>query len=154
MEIDRKIKAIIKKYLYVDINKPNLFQKREISSSHILGLRDKSKFRYFYTCRNNSKEFRERMIVFNYFFKLNKSEKEIRDIWFCIRYEKYPLKGIYSRMPNRERKDNAHPELYGINFGSGGENRSSIRVPSKKRKNKWKNFKKLFPKYCEDNNLI
>lgn len=153
MEIDRKIKAIIKKYPYVDINKPNLEQKREIASAYILGLRDKSKFRYFYTCRNNSREFKERMYVFNYFFKLNKSEKKIRNIWFSIRYENYPLKGIYNKMPKRQRKDNAHPELYGINFGSGGSNRSSIRVPSKKRKNKWKNFKKLFPKYCEDNNL-
>jgi hypothetical protein len=154
MKICDKIKVIMRKYPYVNINKPTLEQKREISTSNILGLKDKSKFRYFYTCRNNSREFKERMTVFNYFFKLNKSEKEICDIWLGIRYERYPLKGIYNKMPKRERKDNAHPELYGINFGSGGGNRSSIRVPSKKRKNKWKNFKKLFPKYCEDNNLI
>lgn len=44
MEIDRKIKAIMKKYSYVHMNKPTVFQKREISTSKILGLKDKSKY--------------------------------------------------------------------------------------------------------------
>jgi hypothetical protein len=56
-------------------------------------------------------------------------------------------------MPKKPRKDNGHPELDGINFNGGGGNRNTIRVPSKKRKNKWKNFKKLFPEYCKRNGL-
>jgi hypothetical protein len=153
MEIARKIKAIIKKYPYVGINKPTLIQKREIGISYILGIKNKSKFNYFYTCKNDSIEFKNRMEVFNYFFKLDMTEEEIIDVWCSMRNENYVSKGIYNHMPKKQRKDNANPDTYGLNYGSGYGGNSSIRVPSKKRKNKWKNFKKLFPKYCEDNNI-
>jgi len=147
MQIDRKIKSIIRKYPYTPINKPSISQKREMFISDIINTKSKVKFNYFYTCKNNSTEFEERMIVFNYFFRLKKSEEEISNIWDSIRNEKYPLKGEYNNMPKKERKDNAHPDLYGINYGSGCGGYRSIRVPSRKRLNKWKRFKKLFPDY-------
>jgi hypothetical protein len=147
MQIDRRIKSIIRKYPYTPINKPTIGQKREMFISEIINTKSKVKFNYFYTCKNNSTEFKERMIVFNYFFRLKKSEEEISNIWYSIRNEEYPLKGAYNNMPKKERRDNAHPDLYGINYGSGVGGYSSIRVPSMKRLNKWKRFKKLFPDY-------
>lgn len=55
-------------------------------------------------------------------------------------------------MPKQERKDNQNPVTNTRNFGSGGGNRSWLRVPSKKHTNRYKNFLKLFPWY-EKNNI-
>jgi len=52
----------------------------------------------------------------------------------------------------RVRKDNLNPKTNGINY-SGGSNVNKIRIPSRKHKNKFKNFIKIFPNFCERNNI-
>lgn len=56
-------------------------------------------------------------------------------------------------MPKEERKDNQNPSTSTINYGGGGGNGGRIRVPSRKHKNRFKNFLMLFPGY-EDKNKI
>lgn len=53
----------------------------------------------------------------------------------------------YSKKPVRERRDNQNPVTETINFGNGYSFKSKIRVPSKKHKNRYKNFLKLFPNF-------
>lgn len=54
----------------------------------------------------------------------------------------------YSIMPKRERKDNQNPRTNTLNYGGSEHiNRNSIRIPSKKHKNRYKNFKRLFPNH-------
>jgi hypothetical protein len=68
--------------------------------------------------------------------------------------EKLSSKISYKSSPKRIRKDNQNPLTETINYGSGcNGSKSSIRVPSRKHKNRFKNFTKLFPNYCEWNNI-
>lgn len=53
-----------------------------------------------------------------------------------IRWHKKNRGKPYSRVDNRYKL-----------VGGGGDNRNKIRIPSKKHKNRWKNFVRLFPKY-------
>lgn len=83
-------------------------------------------------------------IIINMFNKYSnkKYSKIIKDILnIDIKIINYDMK------PIRERKDNQNPSTNTLNYGSGynGYYNSSIRVPSKKHKNKYKNFLKLFP---------
>jgi hypothetical protein len=142
-----RIRRLMKKWVYLPITEPLAHIDREIKLSKILDQKLKTKWNTFYSCKNDSIEYAERMEVFNWFRKLGKTEEEIRDIWWETRHEKTQTN--YDKMPPKERKDNGHPELDGINHNGGGSNSNKIRVPSKKRKNKWKRFRKLFPEYCE-----
>jgi hypothetical protein len=53
----------------------------------------------------------------------------------------------------KEGKDNQNPVTNTRNYNGGGGNSNTVRVPSKKHKNRFKNFKKLFPEYCERKGL-
>lgn len=74
------------------------------------------------------------------------------DIWLSSYRNSYSRKRYENSMPKQERKDNQNPVTNTRNFGSGGGNRSWLRVPSKKHTNRYKNFLKLFPWY-EKNNI-
>lgn len=151
MKKNSRINRLMLKWIYKPITSPPVELSRDIKLSEVLDIKNKTKWNTFFNCKDNSKEYKERMEVFNWFRKLGKSDDEIKSIWQNFRDNK--PKSDYNKMPKKPRKDNAHPELEGINFNGGGGNLNVIRVPSKKRKNKWKNFKKLFPEYCERNNL-
>ena len=152
MKKNSRINRLMLKWSYKEITEPPLQLSRELKISEILDLKTKDKWDVFFGCKNNSSEFKERMEVFNWFRSQGKSDDEIKSIWQNFR-SKYKYNSEYKKMPKKQRKDNGHPELDGINYNGGGWNRNKIRVPSKKRKNKWKRFKKLFPEYCERNGL-
>jgi len=66
------------------------------------------------------------------FWRHEESRRKSRSMWF---YKPYKV------MPKSPRKDNKDY----INYGSGGENYTSLRYPKKVRKTAWKRFLKLFP---------
>lgn len=53
----------------------------------------------------------------------------------------------YNKKPIRERKDNLNPLTETRNYGNGYSFKGKLRVPSKKHKNRYKNFLKLFPNF-------
>jgi hypothetical protein len=150
MKKNSRINRLMLKWSYKPIMKPPLQISRELKLSKLLEQKVKIKWNIFSGCKNDSNEYKERMEVFTWFRRLGKLDDEIESIWRTFRNKP---KSDYNKMPKKPRKDNGHPELDGINFNGGGGNRNTIRVPSKKRKNKWKNFKKLFPEYCKRNGL-
>jgi hypothetical protein len=97
------------------------------------------------------KEFEECLSVYSFYESQGKSIDEIEELWIKTYSERRSKSRQYSLKPIRERKDNQNPETYGINYGSGscGSNRNRIRIPSKKHKNRYKNFLKLFPHFKE-----
>jgi hypothetical protein len=145
-----RIRRLMKKWSYLTITTPPIILDRDMKISKLLNQKSK-KWNTFYSCKDDSIEYKERMEVLNWFRGLGKTDDEIRDIWYKTRYEKTDID--YNKMPPKERKDNGHPELDGINWGGGGDNHNKIRIPSKRRKNKWKRFRKLFPDYCEKRGL-
>ncbi len=59
--------------------------------------------------------------------------------------EEWVKRQDYSKNYTLNRRDNMNPRTEGVNFGSGCSG-SWMRIPSKKHKNRYKNFLKLFPK--------
>jgi len=72
--------------------------------------------------------------------QLSMSEKEIETQWGSIT-ERNRSKINYNKMPEGVHRDNKNA----INYSNGNSNINKVRIPSKKRKNAWKNFRKLFP---------
>ncbi len=99
-----------------------------------------------------SKEHKLRKEVYDYHYSNGLTDNEIRDLWYKTYRERnnWSLKRFENSMPKPERKDNQNPVTNTINWGSSGGNGSRIRVPSKKHKNRYKNFLKLFPKFEEN----
>lgn len=97
------------------------------------------------------KELKELSMIYSFYEAQGKTDDEIASLWVDTHSEKYNRSQPYKLKPVRERKDNQNPETYGINYGSGscGSNRNRIRIPSKKHKNRYKNFLKLFPQFKE-----
>lgn len=95
------------------------------------------------------KEFEECLSVYSFYESQGKSIDEIQELWFKTYSERRSKSRLYSLKPIRERRDNQNPETYGINYGRGGSNCNKIRIPSKKHKNRYKNFLKLFPQFKE-----
>lgn len=142
-----RVKHIMGKYYYRPKFELPVSIKREQQVNKLLGYRVKQ-YEVFAGIGLNSVEHKERMEVFNYFYALGKTDDEIRIEWEKVQRERRKdWKPWGSDKPKRERKDNQNPTTGDINWGSGGSHRGKIRVPSKKRKNKWKNFLKLFPNY-------
>lgn len=98
-----------------------------------------------------SKEHKERKEVFDYYYSKGFDDSQIMEIWTSTYRLPIGIKRYENSMPKPERKDNQNPVTNTINYGSGGGNGSRLRVPSKKHKNRYKNFLKLFPWY-EDKN--
>lgn len=143
---ESQIYHIMGKYYYRSKTKLSIQENREHQLNTILGKKPK-KMQLFNNVGTNTLEYKERLRVFEYFYKLDKDDDYIAKIW----QETYRLRrkdtSEYNLKPLRERKDNQHPENYGINWGSGGGSGNRIRVPSKKHKNRYKNFLKLFPNF-------
>jgi hypothetical protein len=94
-----------------------------------------------------SQEHKDRKEVFDYHYSNGLSDEEIMNIWISSYKNNWSRKRFENIMPKTERKDNQNPVTNTINWGSGGGHGSRIRVPSKKHKNRYKNFLKLFPNF-------
>lgn len=138
------IKRIIGKYYYKPKYKTPTPQLREYKLNKLLGKKVKE-LEVFLGVNPKSREHKERLEVFNFFYKQGKTDEEICEEWLKVHQEKRVRKANYNSMPKQERKDNQNPGTNTVNYGSGGGNRGWLRVPSKKHKNRFKNFLKLFP---------
>lgn len=136
----------MRKYYYRPKVNTHIGVIREFKLNKLFGKKVKP-LEVFMGVNPKSREHKERMLVFHYFQKQKLSEDEISNRWYNTHSEKYKFGREYKKRPKRERKDNLNPNTNTVNYGSGGGGYSSIRVPSKKRKNKMKNFKKMFPNY-------
>lgn len=143
---ESQIYHIMGKYWYRSKTKLSVQENREQQLNTILGKKTK-KIPVFYSVGTNTLEYKERMRVFEYFYKLGKDDDYIAKIWQETHRLRRKDTSEFNLKPIRERKDNQHPENYGINWGSGCGSSNRIRVPSKKHKNRYKNFLKLFPNY-------
>lgn len=150
MENDKKwprIKHIMGKYYYRPKAQHPKSIKREYLIKKILGQKVKE-LEVFFGLSPKSEESRERVEVFNFFKKYKLDENDIESIWRKVKEERWRQRpNDLNKKPLVERKDNLNPKTNGLNYGSGGGGYSSIRVPSKKRRNKYKNFLKRFPNY-------
>lgn len=143
---ESQIYHIMGKYFYMSKIKLSIQDNREFKLSILLGKKVK-KLKLFYSIGTNTVEYKERIRVFEYFYKLCKDDDYIASLWQEIQSDRRKESSLYNLKPIRERKDNQHPENYGKNWGGSGSNGNRIRVPSKKHKNRYKNFLKLFPNY-------
>lgn len=130
---------------------------KESTIKHIMGkysCKGKSFLLTMVDCHNKArmtyrkKEFLECLAVYSFYEAQGKSVDEIDTLWIKTYSAKQKRSHIYKLKPIRERRDNQNPETYGINYGSSGGG-NKIRVPSKKHKNRYKNFLKLFPQFKE-----
>jgi hypothetical protein len=144
----RRIKNIMGKYYYRPKCYTPIGKIREFKLNKLFGKKTKP-LEVFVGVNPLSTEHKERMEVFNYFYKLGKDDDYISTQWWKTQSERRGRGSEYNKEPKRERKDNLNPNTNTVNWGSGGDGSwySRIRVPSKKRKNKMKNFKKMFPNY-------
>ena len=138
-------------YRYISKIRYSKTDLREYNLNKLLGNKTKE-LQMFWGVNPNSKEHKERIMVFDYYYKLVKSDDEIREIWLQTQEEKYDRQRGRDIMP-KEGRDNQNPVTNTRNYRGGSDNGNTIRVPSKKHKNRFKNFKKLFPKYCESKGL-
>ena len=144
----RYIKSIMRNYRYQPRLNAPISKLREFKLNKLFGKKAKP-LEVFMGVSPTSIEHKERLEVFNYFYKQGLDDDQISTRWYNIHNEKYKFGREYKKSPKRERKDNLNPNTNTVNWGSGGDGSwySRIRVPSKKRKNKMKNFKKMFPNY-------
>jgi hypothetical protein len=147
--MDRRIKHIMGKYYFKSKFKAPIHIIRNKRLCILLGIKDNTVIETFGGCSPNSEEHKERMEVFQYFYKLGKDDNYVESQWMLAQSERRKQGSPYKKKPKRERKDNQNPVTNTINYGSGGSGSwsSRIRVPSKKHKNRWKNFIKLFPSF-------
>ena len=138
------VKRIMGKYYYKPKYTVPISQLREYKLNKLLGKKAKEP-ETFLGVNPKSEEHKERLFVYSYFYKQGKRNDEICEEWLKVHQEKRVRKANYNSMPKPERKDNQNPVTNTRNFGSGGGNRGWLRVPSKKHKNRFKNFLKLFP---------
>lgn len=137
------------KYYFIPKSTAPIHILRDFKLNKLLGIKNKEPLETFAGVSPESEEYKERMEVFQYFYSLGKGDKDVELEWFHIQWERRKQGAEYSKKPKRQRKDNQNPQTETINYGGGGGGWSSIRVPSKKHKNRFKNFKKLFPEYCK-----
>lgn len=116
---------------------------REYKLNKLLGKKAKEP-ELFIGVNPKSVEHRERLLVYNYFYKQGKTDDDVCAEWLKVQQEKRWVRANYNIMP-KEGRDNQNPVTNTRNYNGGGGNRNSIRVPSKKHKNRFKNFLKLFP---------
>lgn len=147
--MDKRIKHIMGKYYFKPKFKAPIHLLRNKKLNILLGIKDNTAIETFAGCNINSDEHKERMEVFQYFYSLDKDDNFIESQWLLTQLERRKQGEPYKKTPKRERKDNQNPVTNTINYGSGGSGDwfSRIRVPSKKHKNRWKNFIKLFPSF-------
>lgn len=144
---ESKIIHLMCQYFYRPKSIISKHQLREYNLNALLGKKVK-KLEVFVGVDPNSQEHKDRMMVYDFYYKMGKNDTEIRDIWNKVQSEKRQRQSGRDSM-HREGRDNQNPVTNTINYNGGGGNRNTIRVPSKKHKNRLKNFKKLFPEYCK-----
>ena len=120
---------------------------REYNLCKLLGKKVKE-IEIFFGVKPGSKEHIERLMIYNFYYKRGKNDSEIESIWREVHNEKWNRQRGRDIMP-KEGRDNQNPVTNTRNYNGGYGGSNSIRVPSKKHKNRFKNFKKLFPDYCE-----
>ncbi len=147
---ESKINHIMSIYSYRPKNIISKYELREYNLCKLLGKKVKD-IEVFVGVTPGTKEHNDRMLVLKFYYKQGKTDKEIQDIWWDVQSKKYSRQRGRNVMP-KEGKDNQNPVTNTIN-GTGGGGWNSIRVPSKKHKNRFKNFKKLFPDYCKKKGL-
>jgi len=143
---ERRIKYLITKLRFSPKCKLPISELRE-AKLQILLKNKKIELETFLGVSPKSKEHEERKEVFNYYYSKGLNDEEIMNVWTSTYRISYYRNNRNDSMPKPERKDNQNPVTNTINWGSGGGNGSRIRVPSKKHKNRYKNFLKLFPKF-------
>jgi hypothetical protein len=146
----RTIRSVMLRVTRPTKRKLSVQEKRDERIAILLGETDGMQQRY-HLVKNGSDIFREIEWVYAKGKSLGMTDEMVDDMWRHTRSSHRT--GEYEKMPKNERKDNQNPDTYGINFGSGGGNRGWLRVPSKKRKNKMKNFLKLFGHLFEDKGI-
>lgn len=148
--MDSRIKHIMGKYYFKSKMKHPKSVLRNKTLNNVLGIKDNTILETFAGVNPNSDEHKERMEVFQYFYdKGINDDGYIEGQWRLVEAERREQGAVYKKKPVRERKDNQNPVTNTINYGSG-HGRNPIRVPSKKHKNRWKNFTKLFPRYKDE----
>ncbi len=130
-----KIKHIMGKYYYIPRYEMSVQENRDRQLNSILGKKVKPVIKFYSTV--NADEAKERTRVFEYFYALDKNDNFFKSEWERIYQERRKDSSVYALKPVRERRDNQHPENYGINYGSWGSSGNRIRVPSKKHKNRY-----------------
>lgn len=144
---ESKIKHIMSQWYFIPKGEMPLSERRERNLNKLLGKKVKE-YPTFHGVDPNSQQHRDRMLVFEYYYKLGKTDSEICDIWLATQEEKRLRQKDHDLMPKSGR-DNGNPVTNTRNYSGGSGGWSSVRVPSKKHKNRFKNFKKLFKEYCE-----
>lgn len=141
---ERRIKHLMCKHRFYPKSKLPTQELRE-AKLDILLRNKKIELDVFLGVDPNSQEHKERKEVFDFYYSNALNDLEIQEIWWKTYQDQFSRRTERPyTMPKPERKDNQNPVTNTYNWGSSGGNRSSIRVPSKKRKNKYKNFLKLF----------
>lgn len=148
---ESKIKHLMCQYFYRPKRIISKSELREYNLNILLGKKVKP-LEIFIGVNPNSQEHRDIMMIYDFYYKQGKNDNEIRDIWNKVQREKRERQKGRDTMP-KEGKDNQNPVTNTRNYNGGGGNRNTVRVPSKKHKNRFKNFKKLFPEYCERHGL-
>lgn len=144
---ESKIKHLMSQYHFRPKGEIPLSDRREYNLNKLLGKKVKE-YPTFIGVNPSSQQHKDRMLVFEYYYKLGKTDSEICDIWLATEREKRVRQSDRDLMPKSGR-DNGNPVTNTRNYNGGSGNWSSIRVPSKKHKNRFKNFKKLFKEYYE-----
>jgi hypothetical protein len=137
------VKRIMGKYYYKPKYDTPVSKLREYKLNKLLGKKAKEP-ETFLGVNPKSEEHKERLFVYSYFYKQGKSDDDVCAEWLKVQQEKRWVRANYNIMP-KEGRDNQNPVTNTRNYNGGGGNRNSIRVPSKKHKNRFKNFLKLFP---------
>ena len=143
---ERRIKYLMTKLQFRPKCKLPINELRE-AKLQILLKNKKIELEVFLGVSPKSKEHEERKEVYDYHYSNGLNDEEIMNVWTSTHRRSYFRHD--DSMPKPERKDNQNPVTNTINWGSGGGHGSRIRVPSKKHKNRYKNFLKLFPKFEE-----
>lgn len=143
---ERRIKYLMTKLQFRPKCKLPISELRE-AKLQILLKNKKIELESFLGVSPKSKEHEERKEVYDYHYSKGLSDEEIMNLWISSYKNNWSRKRFENTMPKPERKDNQNPATNAINWGSGGGNGSRIRVPSKKHKNRYKNFLKLFPSF-------
>ena len=148
---ERRIKHLMCKHRFYPKSKLPTQELRE-AKLDILLRNKKIELDVFLGVDPNSQEHKERKEVFDFYYSNGLNDLEIQEIWWKTYKDQFSERTERSyTMPKPERKDNQSPVTNTKNYGSGGGNRSWLRVPSKKHTNRYKNFLKLFPWYEEKN---
>ena len=148
---ERKIRSIMGKYPYKPKRNISIDERRKFNLDILLDKKP-DPISLFIGVNPKSKEHIERLTVYQFYYRFGKSDNDITEIWFQVQCEKSQRREDWNFMPKTTR-DNLNPKTNTINFRGGGDNPSKIIVPSKKHKSRFKNFMKLFPDYCQRNNI-